>query len=1261
AANWTSPAVFPNGNGAVAWLTNDIAGSQTICLNIAITNGSLTLGDANGTHSFIIAGNGGSLTFQNHGTAAALTQSMTSKGDTLAANLALVDTLNVRNDSLNPLTLSGNLTGAGGLTKLGSGTLILAGTGTYAGGTVIDGGMVQLQGGVLTGPVGGYASWFDASTASHLATNGVGQVTQWDDLSMSHNHAKPETGHSPTYVYNALNGLGAIHFGPGPSYNPATSDSLNFARDAAIGTVFSIFRGSSFLLTDTNAYDFHRPSDRDATAPLWVGAPNNWTSANIRNGSTYVDGVLVDGITFAMPTNINNGFNLVEVVTTGKVAANGFNRDRIYHAGDQWHGEVLIYDTALSEANRLSVEQYLSRKWFGSGGNNTLPAGTTLTLASEATLDLAGTFQAVYSLNGAAGSVLDNSSSHPARLSVGANAIAMTFAGVLRNSGGGGLALVKNGTGTLVLSGVNTATGATLLNLGSLIVNGSLATGAVTVAAHATLGGAGTINGPVTIQSSGVLAPGGTAPGTLTLNSDLVVSQGAQLTFALGTSSDRAVINGHLDIGGTVNITDAGGFGVGTYTLMSGFGSLNWNGPQVGTVPDGYAASFDTNTPSQVKLVVSVSPFRLWQIQYFSDPDSANAAADADPDGDGVGNWNEFLAGTNPTSRDSAFRLISVTKESGGMRVTWAGSGVRSNVLQVARESFDASFNDLSGTLVLPNTGDAVTNYLDAAALTDAGPSFYRVRQEPRPTLTSDQRLAWWREARFGMFMHWDPISILGDEISWSRGSQVPTNIYDNLYKQFNPTKFNADQWVAIAKAAGMKYMVLTTRHHDGFSMFDTQATNYMADIGTTNIYKVTAPECPFGRDVVKELASACHRAGMRFGTYYSQPDWVFTGSQSNYQAFLKTQVRELMSRYGRVDILWYDGLGGNASDYDSLALNALARSLQPALLINNRNGLPEDFDTPEQTVGSFQNTRAWESCMTISAHDQWAWGGTNDGVKSLSACLDMLVRCAGGDGNMLLNVGPRPDGMIDPAQVGRLMEMGEWLALCGESIYGTRGGPFKPGSYGVSTCKHSTVYVHILSWAYAPLVLPPIPARVLSYWLLTGGSASVVQTEAGIEISVPPADRQSFDTVLALELDLDAGLITPVDVPGPVSLTTGASATASNVYQNQAAYNASMAVDGNLQSRWATDVGTHQAWLEVNLGQAVTFSRAVISEAYPGRVQSFQLQRFDGGGWQTFWTGATLGDQWAQSFTPVTAQRVRLNILNATEGPTIWEFQLFN
>ena len=208
---------------------------------------------------------------------------------------------------------------------------------------------------------------------------------------------------------------------------------------------------------------------------------------------------------------------------------------------------------------------------------------------------------------------------------------------------------------------------------------------------------------------------------------------------------------------------------------------------------------------------------------------------------------------------------------------------------------------------------------------------------------------------------------------------------------------------------------------------------------------------------------------------------------------------------------------------------------MQPNIIINNRLDLGlgnnnrqllspnADYYTPEQDVGAYDDQRPWESCMTISRSRQWAWGGSKDGVKSYAACLEMLIRCAGGDGNLLLNVGPMPNGQIAPEQASRLKELGAWLATYGQSIYGTRGGPFKPGAYGASTRKGKTIFLHLWAWSKGPLTLPPLPAKVLHSRVLTGGHAEVHQTPAGLEISLPPANRQPLDTVIALDLDRSA------------------------------------------------------------------------------------------------------------------------------------------
>jgi alpha-L-fucosidase len=383
------------------------------------------------------------------------------------------------------------------------------------------------------------------------------------------------------------------------------------------------------------------------------------------------------------------------------------------------------------------------------------------------------------------------------------------------------------------------------------------------------------------------------------------------------------------------------------------------------------------------------------------------------------------------------------------------------------------------------------------------------------------EAMKWWQEARFGLFIHWGPVSLKGTEIGWSRGGErrgtggtgeIPLDVYDNLYKEFNPTEFDARKWVAMAKTAGMRYLVFTSRHHDGFSMFDSALSDY----------KIT--NSPFKRDIVKELADACHEAGMPLGFYYSQPDWHHpdyrTENHARYLEYMHGQVRELCTNYGKVDILWFDGLGGTDKDWDAEKLIPMIRSLQPGIIINNRAGLPADLDTPEQKVGTFQRDRAWESCITIGR--QWAWK-PNDDIKSTRECIKTLVLCAGGDGNLLFNVGPMPTGAIENRQIERLNEMGAWLAKYGESIYGTRGGPYKPGNWGASTCKGNKVYLHIFAWPDGQLKLPQIPAKVVSHKVLSGGKAKLANRRSGLRIRVAPANRNEIDTVVELELDKPA------------------------------------------------------------------------------------------------------------------------------------------
>ncbi|NLS96748.1 MAG: hypothetical protein GXX96_31830 [Planctomycetaceae bacterium] len=521
-----------------------------------------------------------------------------------------------------------------------------------------------------------------------------------------------------------------------------------------------------------------------------------------------------------------------------------------------------------------------------------------------------------------------------------------------------------------------------------------------------------------------------------------------------------------------------------------------------------------------------------------------------------------------------------------------------------------------------------------------------------------------WQDMRFGMFNCWGPVSLTGLEIGWSRGAPrggefrvregqgpTPVDVYDNLYKQWKPDKFDAREWVAVAKQAGMKYMIFLVKHHDGFCLYDTRLTDYRS----------TGPESAWKVDVMKHVADACHEADLKLIIYYSQPDWHHpdyrTKNHARYIEYLHGQVRELLTNYGRIDGFWFD-LGGKPEDWDSVRLFKMMRTLQPWLIINNRCGLPGDFDTPEQRLGSFQLDRPWETCMTLGT--QWSWK-PDDKIKSLKECIDVLVTCAGRNGNLALNTGPMPNGQIEPRQAERFREIGRWLEQYGESIYGTRGGPFW-GLGCLTTRRDQTIYVHVLKWYDDRVLLPPILQKILSHEVLTGGEAAVRQTDDGVEILVPEERRSDLDTIVALHLDGSALELEVAPIrSGP--LTFGKKVTASHVYDADPnvgrRYRPEYAVDGDPRTGWTFNRDQPTAWIEVNLGGVYTFDRAWINEPHD-RIREFELQAEQDGEWKTFCRGTTIGEDCEFSFEPVTARRVRLVVLKTTINPLVGEFQLF-
>lgn len=412
------------------------------------------------------------------------------------------------------------------------------------------------------------------------------------------------------------------------------------------------------------------------------------------------------------------------------------------------------------------------------------------------------------------------------------------------------------------------------------------------------------------------------------------------------------------------------------------------------------------------------------------------------------------------------------------------------------------------------------------------------------PPAVRAARVAWWREARFGIFIHWGLYALpgRGEWVQWSE--QIPVSEYARLADRFDPQHFDASEWAALFQSAGARYAVFTARHHDGFALFDDPESDF------------TSMKTAAHRDFVAAYVKAMRAAGLRVGLYYSPLDWRFPGyllpdlqlaSAEAMRAQYHRQIDELLSNYGPLDILWFDGgetdwlaFGGDWQgpawrkrpagrhyhgrfDWQHDRVYARLRRLQPSLVINNRADMPEDFHSreTEHALGDFDATHPWELCATIV---DGPWGYAPDApVKTLRHLVQLLAQVAGRDGNLLLNVGPRPDGAIDPAQAQRLREIGAWLRSNGESIYGTRGGPFLPGNYGVSTRRGKSIYVHVLRRPAGELVLPDLPAKMLQATRLDGGPVTCRQDDHRLTLTMPANADDSPDTVIRLDLDREA------------------------------------------------------------------------------------------------------------------------------------------
>lgn len=426
--------------------------------------------------------------------------------------------------------------------------------------------------------------------------------------------------------------------------------------------------------------------------------------------------------------------------------------------------------------------------------------------------------------------------------------------------------------------------------------------------------------------------------------------------------------------------------------------------------------------------------------------------------------------------------------------------------------------------------------------------------EQPESTVQRDWRMQWWRDARFGMFIHWGVYSVAAGEWNGQRvrtagewimnEADIRVADYEPLAKRFNPVKYDPAQWVQMAKDAGMKYIVITSKHHDGFCLFDTKTTNW-------DVVDAT----PYGKDLLKPLADECRRQGLHFCTYYSIMDWHHPAQQhgpktynptkiiperkAEYIEYMKTQLKELLASCDP-EVLWFDGEWPDWwTEEDGRELYDFLRAEKPTLIINNRVGKGRegmqglnkkdreysgDFGTPEQEIPATGIPGVdWESCMTMN--DTWGFHKYDTNWKSTKTLIRNLVDIASKGGNYLLNVGPLPNGEIPPASVERLAEIGRWMKLNGESIYGTTASPFAGLSWGRATVRSkpdgTTLYLHVFEWpADGRLPVPGMHGKPRGVRLLAGGK-QVLSTvgQEGLILQLPDEVPDQVDSVIAIDL----------------------------------------------------------------------------------------------------------------------------------------------